>query len=82
METEILEQVVISIEAWDDLQTIGEEVRCLEEAIRSKTLNNIDPIMEALLDLIVSYPNDYDLGRMIKAIYIPIIIILNDPQNT
>lgn len=82
MKSEILEQVVISIEAWDDLQTIGEEVRCLEEAIKSKTLNDIDPVMEALLDLIVSYPNDYDLGRMIKALYIPIRIILNDKTNT
>lgn len=83
METEILEQVIISIEAWDDdLQTIGEEVRCLEETIRMKTLNNIDPTMEALLDLIVSHPNDYELGRIIRAIYIPIRILLDGKTNT
>jgi hypothetical protein len=41
METEILEQIIISIEAWDDLEKIGEEVRPLEDAIRSYTLNDI-----------------------------------------
>jgi hypothetical protein len=82
METEILEQIIISIEAWDDLEKIGEEVRPLEDAIRSYTLNDIDPVMEALLEMIQDYPDDYDLGRVIKSIYIPIKVILNDPTNT
>lgn len=82
METEILEQVVISIEAWDEYDKIGEEIRAMEDTIRSKTLNNIDPVMEALLDLIINHPNDYELGRIIRAIYIPIRIILDDTKNT
>ena len=82
METEILEQVIISIEAWRDFEKIGEEVRAMEDTIREKVENNIDPVMEALLDMIQSNKNDYDLGKILRAIYIPIIIILNDPQNT
>ena len=82
METEILEQVVISIEAWRDFEKVGEEVRAMEDTIREKVENNIDPVMEALLDMIQSNKNDYDLGKILRAIYIPIIIILNDPQNT
>ena len=82
METEILEQVVISIEAWRDFEKVGEEVRAMEDTIREKVENNIDPVMEALLDMIQSNKNDYDLGKILRAIYIPLKIIINDPQNT
>jgi hypothetical protein len=76
--TEILEQVIISIEAWNDFDKIGEEIRAMEETIRYKTIIDIDPVMEALLEMIEDYPDDYDLGRVIRSIYIPIKVILND----
>jgi hypothetical protein len=82
METEILQQIIISIDAWNDFEKIGEEIRAMEDTIRSYTLNDIDPVMEALLEMIEDYPDDYDLGRVIKSIYIPIKVILNDPTNT
>jgi hypothetical protein len=82
METEILEQVIISINAWNELDKVGEEIRAMEDTIRSKTIVDIDPVMDALLDIIENHPDDYELGRIIKALYIPIKVILDDPQNT
>jgi uncharacterized protein Yka (UPF0111/DUF47 family) len=82
METEILEQIVISLESWKDLNKVGEEVRAMEDTIRSKVEHNIDPVMEALLDLIQTHKNDYELGRIIRTIYIPIRTILDDTQDT
>jgi|LakMenEpi03Aug12_release.lakeMendotaPanAssembly.Ray.scaffolds.fasta_scaffold68022_8 uncharacterized protein Yka (UPF0111/DUF47 family) len=82
METEILEQIVISLESWKDLNKVGEEVRAMEDTIRSKVEHNIDPVMEALLDLIQTHKNDYELGRIIRTIYIPIRTLLDDTQDT
>lgn len=82
METEILEQVIISIEAWNDPIMIGEEIRAMRDTIRSKTIKDIDPVMEALLDIIETYTDDYQLGRIVTALYIPIKVILDDTKNT
>ena len=82
METEILEQIVISLESWKDLNKVGEEVRAMEDTIRSKVEHNIDPVMEALLDIIETHKNDYELGRIIRTIYIPIRTLLDDTQDT
>jgi hypothetical protein len=83
METEIIEQVVTSVEFWKDYEKIGEEVRPLEDAIRNQILKeDIDPVMEFLLDVINKYPNDYDLGKIIKSVYIPLKLIIDDSENT
>jgi hypothetical protein len=76
MEKEILEQIIISIEAWEDPEKVGEEVRPLEDAIRLHTLNDV--VMESLLDIIQTHKDDYELGRIISTLYIPIKVILND----
>jgi hypothetical protein len=81
MDTEIIEQVVISIEAWKDYEKIGEEVRAMEEAISKEAENNIDPVMDFLLDVIRKY-NDYDLGKILEAVYIPLKLIIDDSENT
>jgi methenyltetrahydromethanopterin cyclohydrolase len=81
METEIIEQVVISIESWKDYEKIGEEVRAMEEVISKEAENNIDPVMEFLLDIIRKY-NDYDLGKILRGVYIPLKLIIDDSQNT
>jgi len=81
MDTEIIEQVVISIEAWKDYEKIGEEVRAMEEAISKEAENNIDPVMDFLLDVIRKY-NDYDLGKILETVYIPLKLMIDDSENT
>jgi methenyltetrahydromethanopterin cyclohydrolase len=81
METEIIEQVVISIEAWKEYEKIGEEVRAMEETISKEAENNIDPVMEFLLEVIRKY-DDYDLGKILRGVYIPLKLIIDDPQDT
>jgi methenyltetrahydromethanopterin cyclohydrolase len=81
METEIIEQVVISIEAWKDYEKIGEEVRAMEETISKEAENNIDPVMDFLLEVIRKY-DDYDLGKILRGVYIPLKLIIDDSQNT
>ena len=81
METEIIEQVVISIEAWKDYEKIGEEVRAMEETISKEAENNIDPVMDFLLEIITKY-NDYDLGKILRGVYIPLKVIVNDSPDT
>lgn len=81
MDTEIIEQVVISIEAWKDYEKIGEEVRAMEEAISKEAENNIDPVMDFLLDIIRKY-DDYNLGKILETVYIPLKLIIDDSENT
>jgi hypothetical protein len=81
METEIIEQVVISIEAWKEYEKIGEEVRAMEETISKEAENNIDPVMEFLLEVIRKY-DDYDLGKILRAVYIPLKLIIDDSPDT
>jgi hypothetical protein len=81
METEIIEQVVISIEAWKEYDKIGEEVRAMEETISKEAENNIDPVMDFLLEIIRKY-DDYDLGKILRGVYIPLKLIIDDSQNT
>ncbi len=82
METEILEQIIISLESWKDHEKVGEEVKAMEEAIRDKFHNNLDPVMDALLELIEKSENDYQLGKVLRTIYIPLKVIVNDPPNS
>jgi methenyltetrahydromethanopterin cyclohydrolase len=81
MDTEIIEQVVISIEAWKEYEKIGEEVRAMEETISKEAENNIDPVMEFLLEVIRKY-DDYDLGKILRGVYIPLKLIIDDSENT
>jgi methenyltetrahydromethanopterin cyclohydrolase len=81
METEIIEQVVISIEAWKEYEKIGEEVRAMEETISKEAENNIDPVMDFLLEVIRKY-DDYDLGKILRGVYIPLKLIIDDSENT
>ena len=81
METEIIEQVVISIEAWKDYEKIGEEVRAMEEAISKEAENKIEPVIEFLLEVIRKH-NDYDLGKILRAVYIPLKVIIDDSPDT
>ena len=81
METEIIEQVVISIEAWKEYEKIGEEVRAMEETISKEAENNIDPVMDFLLEVIRKY-DDYDLGKILRGVYIPLKLIIDDSPDT
>jgi methenyltetrahydromethanopterin cyclohydrolase len=81
MESEIIEQVVISIEAWKDYEKIGEEVRAMEETISKEAENNIDPVMDFLLEVIRKY-DDYDLGKILRGVYIPLKLIIDDSPDT
>jgi hypothetical protein len=81
MDTEIIEQVIISIEAWKDYKTIGEEVRAMENTISEQLENNNDAILEFLLTIIRTY-DDYTLGKILRGVYIPLKIVIDDSQDT
>jgi hypothetical protein len=81
MDTEIIEQVIISIEAWKDYKMIGEEVRAMENTISEQLENNSDAILEFLLTIIRTY-DDYTLGKILRGVYIPLKIVIDDSQDT
>ena len=81
MDTEIIEQVIISIEAWKDYEKIGEEVRAMENTISEQLENNNDAILEFLLTIIRTY-DDYTLGKILRGVYIPLKIVIDDSQDT
>ena len=81
MDTEIIEQVIISIEAWKDYKMIGEEVRAMENTISEQLENNNDAILEFLLTIIRTY-DDYTLGKILRGVYIPLKIVIDDSQDT
>jgi hypothetical protein len=78
METEILEQIIISLESWNDPVKVGEETRAMRDTIYSKVIKDIDPVMDALLEIIETYEDDEQLGKVLRNLYIPIKVILND----
>jgi hypothetical protein len=83
MYMEILEQIIISIEAWNDPVKVGEETRAMRDTIYSKVIKDIDPLHEALLEIIETYEDDYELGKVLRNLYIPIKVTLNDyKKNT
>lgn len=83
MENEIIQQIVISLESWKDPEIVGEEVRAMRDTILTAIRIDIEPSLEALLDIIDSNDTDYELGRSLRRIYIPLkIILLNDSENT
>lgn len=82
MDTEIITQIVNSLETWRDAEKVGEEVRAMNEAIINKSINDDDPTLEALITIIENFPNDYDLGKAIRRIYIPLKIMVNDQNNS
>jgi hypothetical protein len=82
MDTEIITQIVNSLETWRDAEKVGEEVRAMNDAIINKSINDDDPTLEALITIIENFPNDYDLGKAIRRIYIPLKIMVNDQNNS
>jgi len=78
MELEIISSIVDSLETWKDPSKIGEEVRSMKDAIRQKSENDIDPVMEGLYQMIDLFEDDYQLGKAIRQIYIPLKVIVND----
>jgi len=81
METELLNQIVHSLETWRDPEIVGEEVRAMNDAIEERYSKSLDPIMEALLEIIQTNPNDSDLGSAIRRIYIPLKLQVNGKGN-
>jgi methenyltetrahydromethanopterin cyclohydrolase len=53
----------------------------MEETISKEAENNIDPVMDFLLEIITKY-NDYDLGKILRGVYIPLKVIVNDSPDT
>ena len=74
MKKELLLYIITSIDYWELDSKIGEEVRMLEENIKTLCINREEPVLEYILMLIEDYLSDKDLGREIKSIYIPILI--------
>ena len=82
MDTEIINQIVVSLETWvGHPDKVGGEVRPMSDAMIEQNINDIDPIMDALLQIIEQNPNDSDLGKAIRRIYIPLKIIADDKKS-
>jgi hypothetical protein len=75
METELINQIVQSLETWNEPQRVGEEVRAMTDTLIA---DQEDEVYFFLLNIIESNPNDYDLGKAIRRIYIPLKTLVND----
>lgn len=82
MDRSIIGYIVSSLEAWRENEKVGEEVRAMKDAIELQLINNIDPPLEAVLDLINNYPEDIALGRQLRKVYIPLKVIYEDKTIT
>jgi hypothetical protein len=79
MEHEIIDQIVQSLETWNENpESVGEEVRAMRESIYEKSLDDDDELLYSIYHIIELYSDDYELGRAIRRIYIPLKVMLND----
>ena len=82
MDRRIIGYVVSSLETWRENEKVGEEIRAMKDAIEFQLINDIDPPLEAILDLINNFQDDLELGRQLRKVYIPLKVIYEDKTIT
>ena len=82
MDRRIIGYVVSSLETWRENEKVGEEIRAMKDAIEFQLINDIDPPLEAILDLINNFQEDLELGRQLRKVYIPLKVIYEDKTIT
>jgi hypothetical protein len=74
MKRDLLFFILTGINLWEDDAKLGEEVRMLYENIQDLCINRNEPVLEYISEQIEDNLSNYELGREIKSIYIPILI--------
>lgn len=78
MNKTLVSYIVTSIECWTDNEKIGEEIRELKSNIYNQLIEDVDPVLEVIYDLIFKYSDNERLGYEIRKIYIPLKFYVND----
>ena len=74
MKKEILFFIITGIDYWKDEAKLGEEIRMLYKNLYNLCINQNEPVLEYIVELIENNLSNKDLGREIKEIQIPILI--------
>ena len=74
MKKDILFFIITGIDYWNEDEKLGEEVRMLYENLYNLCINQNEPVLEYIVQLIEDNLSNKDLGREIKDIQIPILI--------
>jgi hypothetical protein len=74
MKKDILFFIITGIDYWEDEAKLGEEVRMLYDNLYNLCINQNEPVLEYIVQLIEDNLSNKDLGREIKEIQIPIVI--------
>jgi hypothetical protein len=72
MDKSIVGYIVSSLEAWRENEKVGEEVRAMKGAIEEQLINDIEPALEVIFELIENFEDNKELGTQIRKIYIPL----------
>jgi hypothetical protein len=76
MNKTILEFILAAIIDRNNDQSLGEEIRSLQETILTIIKQEQNLILESIHDLIIEYPNDIELGSEIRRMSHLILIAL------
>ena len=74
MKKDILFFIITGIDYWEDEAKLGEEIRMLYNNLYNLCINQNEPVLEYIYQLIEDNLSNKDLGREIKEIQIPILI--------
>lgn len=72
MNKTILFFILNAIENNPNNQSLGEEVRALKSTLVQCLTASYDSVLRDIFDLINQTPNDYELGTVVRRLYIPL----------
>jgi hypothetical protein len=82
MDKSIVGYIVSSLEAWRENEKVGEEIRAMKGAIEEVLINDIEPALEVIFELIEKFEDDKELGTELRKLYIPLKIYYEDKTIT
>ena len=82
MDKSIVGYIVSSLEAWRENEKVGEEIRAMKGAIEEVLINDIEPALEVIFELIEKFEDDKELGTELRKLYIPLKIDYEDKTIT
>ena len=81
MDKKIIGFILSSLESWRENYKVGEEVRSMKMAIEDYLINDIEPALEVIFELIEKFEDDKELGTELRKIYIPLKSHYEDKTN-